>query len=119
MNPAAIPIPQRLKVVVALIMAAGFGAAAAIYVSAVSRPAGSSDYEAEVSKQYLREMEVYGGKANVLASGLREWFVALWHGRKLAFTVAFLTILVALAVLFFSVPLPPPPGQRHTDGTPT
>lgn len=57
---------------------------------------------------YLRQMEVYGGKANVLAYELREWFAGLWHGRALAFTVAGLSALLALAV--FGVFPPPPPN---------
>ena len=40
-------------------------------------------------------MQTYGGNANVLASEIRLWFASLWHGRRLAFTVAVLTLLAA------------------------
>ncbi len=107
MNFRAIAIPNRIKNIVALILIVGFGAAIVIFVTATTRTAGETGYEPENSKQYLREMETYGGKANVLASDFRSWIAALWQGRNLAYTVAFLTILLALAVLFFAVPLPP------------
>ena len=112
MKPAAVPIPPRLKRIVALILISGIGAALAIYVSAARRPSPSTGYELEESKQYLRDMEVYGGKANEMASEFRHWFATLWQGRNLAFTIAFLTVLLALAVLLFGVPLPPT-GNPH------
>ncbi len=100
-------IPRRLKCVVAVILFGGFSAAAAIYVNASLHPDDSSDYQFEDSKRYMRELELYGGKANVVARDFRLWFASLWHGRNLAFTVGFLTVLLALAVLFFGVPIPP------------
>jgi hypothetical protein len=122
MTTAEINIPPSLKRVVSLVLIAGFGSAIAIYVAAAIHPESSKVYEPEDSKRYVREMELYGGKANVLASDFRQWFESLWHGRNLAFTVAVLTILLALGVLFFALPLPPvsPPshGNRgQPDGT--
>lgn len=51
----------------------------------------------EDSKMYLRDMEQFGGKANVLADEIRRWFVGLWHGKSLAFTVACISIVLSLA----------------------
>ncbi len=106
MNFTSIPVPRGIKRLVALILTLGFSAAIVIYVTAATRPAGLEGYDPEDSRRYLREMELYGGKANVLASEFRQWFATLWHGRTLAFTVALLTVLLALAVLFFAVPVP-------------
>ena len=47
-----------------------------------------------------RTMELYGGKANILAAELLDWFQSLWHGRRLAVTVACTTVLAAAAVWF-------------------
>ncbi len=105
-------IPLTLKRIVVLILIVGFGAAVAIYVIAVYSPTGPPEYQIEESKRYLRDLEMYGGKANVLASDLRQWFASLWHGRRLAYTVAFLTVLLALSVLFFGVPPPPAISDR-------
>jgi hypothetical protein len=54
----------------------------------------------EDSKKYLRDLELYGGKANVLADEFREWFVGLWHGKSLAFTVGFITILISSGIFY-------------------
>lgn len=52
----------------------------------------------EDSKSYERSMELYGGKANLLADELRRWLAGLWHGKSLAFTIGFITIAASLAV---------------------
>ena len=51
----------------------------------------------EDSKKYSRDLELYGGKANVLVTEFRLWFVGLWHGKSLAFTIASITILISFA----------------------
>lgn len=43
-------------------------------------------------------MELYGGKANILAAERLDWVQSLWHGRRLAMTVACATVLAASAV---------------------
>jgi hypothetical protein len=100
-------IEARRAAVAAGIVCAGCAAALFIYVTAPP-PGDLLGARLEDSKVYLRQMEVYGGKANVLAYELREKFAALWHGRALAFTVAGLSALLALAV--FSLFRPPPPN---------
>jgi hypothetical protein len=59
------------------------------------------------SKKYLHDLEVYGGKANVLAAEFREWFAGLWRGKSLAGTIAVLTVAAAWVYRFFATPLPP------------
>ena len=66
---------------------AGFATAVVIYFVNAA-PDDASGYRLEDSKKYVREMEIYGGKMNLLASELGNWFGGLWHGRSLAFTVA-------------------------------
>lgn len=99
-------LQARRKFVAAAILLAGFTAASAIYLTATPPPENPLGYRPEDSKQYLREMELYGGKANVLVSEFRQWFEGLWRGRPLAFTVAFISVLLALAFLIASTPLP-------------
>ena len=76
------------------VLIVGLIIAVAIYVSA-----GSTDdtitYEIEHSKQYQRTLELYGGKANVIAVEITQWFDSLWHGTRLAYTVACASVLVA------------------------
>jgi len=96
---------RRALVISASILTVGLTAALAIYVAAARAPDDSSD-ELTDSKQYLRQMELYGGKANVLAAELQHWFASLWHGRRLALTVACGTVLVAGAYWLVAAPLP-------------
>jgi hypothetical protein len=86
------------------ILAVGFGAAIAIYFAA-SAPEENPLGDALQTKQYVHDLEVYGGKANVLAEQFREWFVGLWQGKDLAYTVAVLTILSVWIFRSFTRPV--------------
>lgn len=86
------------------ILVAGLLLAIGIYVTAISAPPNPLGYDPEDTKRYLREVETYGGTANLLATQLREWFGSLWHGERLAYTVAVLTLISAWAFWFFSRP---------------
>lgn len=111
--------PARVRAVTRAILLVGFAAAAAIYT--VNARPGAEDYELEKTRLYRHDLEVYGGRANVLADDFREWFSGLWHGRNLAFTVAGLTVFAALAWRFVSAPPARPPGSggavSASDGT--
>lgn len=60
---------------------------------------GTYPIQPEDSKSYERGMELYGGKANVLADQLRRWLIGLWQGQTLAYTIACITIFVSLVIL--------------------
>ena len=96
-----------LRTISAAILILGLGAAIVIFAAAGPAPQNPLGYEPEDSKQYLRQLELYGGKANVLAVELRQWFDGLWHGKTLAFTVAFLAALLAAGFRLAAIPLPP------------
>jgi len=108
MSPSS-PATARARLVSRVILAAGLAAAVVIYF--VNGSPNASGFELEESKKYLRDVEVVGGKANLLATQLRHWFSGLWHGRSLAFTVAVLSVLAASAYEFLATPLP-----AHTEG---
>ena len=95
---------RRIRRVSRWILGAGFAAAAAAYIFAVARPANPLADQLE-SKKYLHDLEMYGGKANVLAAQFRDWFAGLWSGTNLAWTIAALTVLTVLVYRFFAVPL--------------
>jgi hypothetical protein len=99
-------IRTRLRLISATILMIGFGSAISIYLTVDSAPGNPLGYEPEDSRQYLREMEIYGGKANVLASELRRWFNGLWHGKRLTLTVACITALLASAFWLVAAQLP-------------
>jgi hypothetical protein len=102
----------------ALILLAGLGSSVAIYLTAVN----SSDYglinDFENSKKYTHDLELYGGKANLLANDVVNWFDGLWHGKSLAFTVAFITIAISLGFFFAAPGLTPGDREENKrDGT--
>ncbi len=103
----------RRRALASGILLAGAAAGILLYLTA-SPPTGDllSD-QANQSKQYLREMETYGGTANVLASQIREWFDGLWQGPTLGITVACLSAVLALVVFLALTPL----EGRARDGT--
>src|SRR2546426_8595707 len=104
------------------ILVLGFAAAVVIYLTAQPPPGNPLGYDPMDTKAYLHDLEVYGGKANVLAAQFRDWFDSLWHGKQLAFTVAVLTAIAAGTFKFFATPLPADeeaPGANATHDQPT
>ena len=97
---------RRRRLTVSL-FAVGFSSAIALYLAAGPEAENPLGYDPLESKRYIHDMEVYGGKANVLAAEFREWFASLWHGRNLSYTVAVLTVVLVLIVRFFTTPLSP------------
>lgn len=97
----------RRSRITSAILVLGLAASLVIYLRAQAPADNPLGYDPEDTKRYRREMEVYGGTANLLASDVREWLVSLWHGERLAFTVAFLTALSAAGYRFFSRPIAP------------
>ena len=110
--------PQTcLNLIGVIILLVGLGSATLIYRTAENDLNDVLGYEIidghtypispEDSKMYLRNLQLYGGKASVLADELRRWFVGLWHGKSLAFTVAFISIFISFVIFFAANNLPP------------
>lgn len=91
--------PRKINHVSAALLASGLGAAVTIYCLAGPELADPLDGY-RISKRYLHELRVIGGKSNVIFAEMTAWFSSLWHGRNLAGTVAVLTVLVTLAFRF-------------------
>jgi hypothetical protein len=92
----------RLRFVAAVILIVGLAGAIWIYLSAAP-PEDALAYDPMQSKKYLHDLELYGGKANVLAVQLMDWFESLWHGTRLAYTVACAAVLLAGVFWFAAV----------------
>jgi len=90
---------ERLRVVGTGILVLGLASALVIYWVASAAPAGPLGDQLG-SKRYLHDLELYGGKANILQDRFRRWFDGLWHGRELAGTVAALALLTFLGIRF-------------------
>jgi len=105
-----------LNLIGAMILLIGLGSAILIYRTAQNNSNSVLGYEEgdgsiypvrpEDSKKYLWDMELYGGKANVLTDEFRRWFIGLWHGESLAFTVAGITIFISFGVFYAANHLP-------------
>lgn len=108
---------KRAYLASVLLLLLGLCAAAVIYATTEGDSDGAVGYEVidgtaypvapADSKAYQRELERFGGKANVLAAEFTRWFAALWRGRRLAFSVAFLTIVASLGVYLYARYLEP------------
>jgi hypothetical protein len=107
--------PSRIRAATRAILLLGFAAAVVIYLTAKPPPGNPLGYDPMDTKRYLHDMEVYGGKANVLAAEFRDWFDSLWHGKRLGATVAMLTVMAAFAFKFFTTPLPPDPDATRAE----
>lgn len=89
------PDPHRMRRLARWTLVLGLAAAAVIYLTAHPPPPDPLGYDPLDTKRYLRELEVVGGKGNVLGLQFRQWFAGLWQGRALAGTVAVLSGLLA------------------------
>lgn len=88
----------------AVILLVGLGAAIWIYLTA-EKSIGDPDYEIAGgyvysstpgnTKKYTHDLELYGGKAAVLAEQFSRWFRGLWAGQTLAFTVFCISLLLS------------------------
>jgi hypothetical protein len=59
------------------------------------------------SKRYIIDLERFGGKAAVLFDEFDRWFHALWQGKALGVTIAWISVLVASGIFLFASWLPP------------
>jgi hypothetical protein len=99
-----------LYIIAAVTLLIGAGSAVLIYINADNNPDRVLGYEVwggtaypvapEDSKVYMHDLELYGGKANVLADEFIAWFNGLWHGRSLAVVVACLAVTVSAGFFF-------------------
>lgn len=109
-------LKKRLNMIAAAILLMGLGSAMTIYLTA--NDASESGYGFEIvngtvystdpehSKKYIRNLELYGGKANVMADEFGRWFDGLWQGKSLATTVAWLTVMISFGIFLFANQLP-------------
>ncbi len=91
--------PRYLRWLSYGILTLGLGLAVLLYMTASPSPYPLG-YDPFTSKKYVRELELYGGKINVLAVELHQWLASLWRGKALAYTIAVLTLMLS-ALLWF------------------
>jgi hypothetical protein len=92
--------PSQLRFLSYAIFTIGLFSAVFIYVTAAPTPQHPLGYDPFASKKYVRDLELYGGKINILAVEFRQWFDRLWRGKNLSYTIAFLTVILASLLRF-------------------
>jgi hypothetical protein len=90
-------LQSRLYAASLLVLALGMGAALLIYFTAED-DADAALQAIYATKPYVRELQRFGGKAAVLFDEFSRWFGALWIGKKLAFTVAWISLFASLGI---------------------
>ncbi len=103
-------LPPRLKLIGVIVLLVGLVSALVIYARAGNATGPVLGYEQgngsvypmnpEDYKQYSLDMELYGGKENVLLDDLTRWFTGLWQGKSLAFIIACTTILLSSGLFY-------------------
>ena len=116
MNWKVTELRESLILIGILIILIGFGSAILIYQTADDDSDSVLGYEIidgvaypirpEDSRAYIRNLELYGGKAAVVVDAFSRWLVGLWHGKSLAFTIAGISIFIAFVFFFVANRLP-------------
>jgi hypothetical protein len=90
----------------AILLAGSLGSAQAYRVGAAYDASHTLATDPIIAKQNEQRMEEIGGKSNVFAQDTKEWFIGLWHGTRLAYTLAVLTLAAAVLCFFTAYFLP-------------
>jgi len=112
-----------LNFISAIILVVGLSSAAFIYQKAINDSYGSVEDVHQImqanSKLYRHNLEVFGGKFNVMMDDFRRWFAGLWQGKSLAFIIACTAIIIALGFFYAANYLPRPlTSDAHHENDP-
>ena len=99
-----------LNLISIIILLVGLSGAALVYQRAEDDSYGAMGYESadgtiyplmpEDSELYRHNLEVYGGKMNVMMDDFRRWFEGLWHGKSLAVIIGCTSIAIAFGFFY-------------------
>ncbi len=118
-----------LNLLGAIILLVGLGSAVIIYKSAVNDAYGAWGYgvaDGNIypimpgdSKMYRHNLEVMGGKLNVMVDDFSRWFGGLWQGKSLAVIIGCATIIICIGLFYAANYLPERlefEGRSENDG---
>ncbi len=110
MKGKTIRLQTRLYLISTIILLVGLSSSIAIYLTAGNDSKSVLGYEIvggnaylitpENSKKYVHDLKLIGGNAAVFADEFNRWFIGLWQGESLAFTVACIAIFISLGFFF-------------------
>ena len=81
-----------------VILVVGVASGLLIYVTADENSINPAIEQMLDSKAYVRQLQVFGGKAAVLFDQFSRWFAGLWQGKSLGATIAWLSVFASLGV---------------------
>ena len=95
-----------------LLLVLGLGTALYLYLSAPEASATATSYSLVGGQRFAehgdatgwqaQQIERMGGQGTLLLARLNDWLRSLWHGRRLAATLATATLVLALACLWMA-----------------
>jgi hypothetical protein len=128
MNWKILPSRKLFNLLSVIILVIGLASAAWIYQRAGNTPYGALGYEfadgtiypimPQDSKMYRHNLEVYGGKFNVMLDDFRRWFLGLWHGKSLAFMIAGASLIISCGLFYAANYLDWSAEINHKDNPP-
>ena len=86
---------RLLHLVGAVVLLGGLGTALLLYQTREDVPDNDLVYQMHHTKRYRHDLQVIGGQMSLLADDLALWFDRLWQGRSLAYTIAWMTVIVS------------------------
>jgi len=114
------PLRSRLRHLGASILFIGLLAAELIYFFAGNNADADAAEEIASGRAYEHNLELMGGKFASLSVDFDRWFMSLWHGRPLAYTVAVIAVVIAagcfLVAHLMSTPSLDERGQERKRG---
>lgn len=118
--------PRRINQASVGLLLLGFGSALVIYLRA--GPAATDPFGNRLmSKKYLHDLRLMGGKTNVVLAEFQAWLAERWEGENLAVTLAVLTVVFVLIFRFVAArpdlfnpdsPSPSAPAKASDDSGP-
>lgn len=121
MTATNLALQSRLRRIGAAILVVGGLSSALAFLAAPDEPAEPAAYALENgqavpiwqydTKRDEHQIEMYGGKGAVTANDLRNWLAGLWQGKRRAYTLAWLTLGLALACFWAAQGLNIAPAQ--------
>ncbi len=102
-------LKTRLYLIAAIILLAGLGSAVLIYQTAGNDSDNGLGYPGlDDSRMYRHDLELYGGKFNLITDEFMRWFAGLWHGKTLAYTITWITAIASFGLFM---------AARHFSGS--
>jgi hypothetical protein len=102
---------SRFRSIAIFIFFIGMLSAIVIFFTAHPVSENALGFDPTDSRMYLHDLQVFGGKINIIAVEFTRWFYGLWQGKTLSFTVAFISIVIAY--IFWAIGSHQPSDRKH------